>query len=445
MHPRFLRCSAWLFVAVSVTACLPDPNTLQSGVPAGQGGGADGAVRAGGGGGAITGGSGGGAAGQGGAGLGGSGGIVGTGGGGLGGRGGSGTAGGGGASGGGAGGASGAGTGGATGGASGAGTGGGPGTGGASGAGTGGATGGASGGGAGGARVDAPVILPIDVRPPDPTPAMIQAACTTWASAHCRAYGRCAPVALSLTLTSEANCAAKLAAECVRLRSLPGAPLPSRACWDSYDTTSCSEFLDNNEITRACIEPGGLSDGATCADGAQCRSRGCRYEVGATCGRCGPSAGVGEACRKHEDCMWGLACGLNKVCLRAGTEGTSCDVDRPCLDRLFCSAGRCAPRLALGAPCVGANDPCDWTAGLTCNATLGRCVSVLAAPFCRANLDGSYVFCSGRATCQLDGTCTPPLPEGAACSVDRPPACAWPATCESGKCAVLPLPLSCRP
>jgi hypothetical protein len=308
---------------------------------------------------------------------------------------------------------------------------------------------GAGSGGTGGVRPDAAVAVspdaavPPDVRPPDPTPAMIQAACAAWAPSHCRRFGRCAPLALSLVLASEANCIEKLAAECVRFRSLPGAPLPSKACLDSYESVSCSEFLDNNELTRACQEPGGLPDGASCADGSQCRSRGCRFEPNAPCGRCGPPGAVGDPCRKDYDCDRGLDCGPMKRCLRPGVEGAPCDPDRPCLDRLFCAGGRCAPRLPLGATCEGSNDGCDYFAGVACNATLYRCVGVSVAPYCRANLDGSLVLCAGNGTCQADGACTPAVPEGGACGGDRAPWCAWPAACEAGRCSVQTLPQMC--
>jgi hypothetical protein len=151
---------------------------------------------------------------------------------------------------------------------------------------------------------------------------------------------------------------------------------------------------DNCSAWNFCFSPAGL----TCIQGV-CVANG---DVGASCGdvtlpRCGR----------------GLYCELATMTCAARGQSNPCADDFACVQTHFCSAGTCAPRLPIGAPCAGA--PTGCVAFAACDASMGVCVpaghvgqlcysvNVCASGVCESDANGLRT-CMQRKP--LGATCT---------------------------------------
>jgi hypothetical protein len=167
---------------------------------------------------------------------------------------------------------------------------------------------------------------------------------------------------------------------------------------------NCGDTFACEDLT--CVSEARVGDGQTCDDG----DANMRCEVGLYCdagsaptGVCRTFASEGEACRVGL-CKPGLVCALSR-CVKPLTEGEKCDGALECAKGLECEAGTCA-RITWGL----AGAACDEASYLT-----KRCL---------------------RGSCNRAGVCVDPLPDGAACDVNKIDAeqCGELSECTNGTC-----------
>jgi hypothetical protein len=265
--------------------------------------------------------------------------------------------------------------------------------------------------------------------------------CADYAQNFCARYLSCAPYDLQRIFGNEATCRDRVTLSC-NLAELPGTAWPSKACADAYQSLSCDNF-NNNLQPAACLAPGALADGASCADETQCQGRRCIVVQGTACGKCGSKRLMNEPCLSDESCVQGLVCPPSKTCTAPGGSGTPCDANHPCQAQLACRGGTCAARGAAGDACQAGRD-CDSFNGVGCNGSQGMCRAFTSADDCQTAADGSFHVCFQSGFCQA-GTyqCLFVAHDGDPCSADQGPNCLLPAQCVGGKCTVPNLRTAC--
>ncbi len=210
-----------------------------------------------------------------------------------------------------------------------------------------------------------------------------------------------------------------------------------------------------------CIGGGGtyLGGGCTdwhiyaCVEGSYCAPN---YQT------CRAFALTGEPCNANDLCASGLVCGHGGQCEAPRAQGARCTADSLCVEGTACNsggapedplAGTCEPLAApASAPCAWSAGPLGWTGrgcaeGLTCAplasfdaAAVGSSSNEAAATqACPAIVEqpGSDAGAGDLGACLgWPGTCAEPGlgGRGAPCTADE--------GCASGKCALLPPPLT---
>ena len=171
--------------------------------------------------------------------------------------------------------------------------------------------------------------------------------------------------------------------------------LTQGACFDSQKTADMGEACDG-------------SDGITqCRIGLICDHDGICQDPGNFTN--GPK-GSGEDCASSDECGYGLVCGLDRSCIRAGITQADkpCAVSEDCQFELVCSGlNVCGPpgRGSLGSDCLGAQ---DCSGELVCAGT--RTCADPEDPDA-VGVGGPGEACSDTGDCRfgmichLDGTC----------------------------------------
>ncbi len=198
------------------------------------------------------------------------------------------------------------------------------------------------------------------------------------------------------------------------------------ACADAYATFSCTAI--NHYQAPSCAPTGTLEGGEHCDFSVQCASQTC---VGAPCGACAKSVGVGEPCTfEGVVCAAGLYCGPNAKCVAAPDPGAppeqvgeACTGNVDCPTASYCSlppaanAGTCTQYPDAGEACT--EEPCRdgnyCGPDETCHALPGDGAACgVDALTGRASWCVTGLFCSPGAT-PAEGTCRTPQSEGQPC------------------------------
>ncbi|MFO0667193.1 MAG: hypothetical protein U0174_24785 [Polyangiaceae bacterium] len=192
----------------------------------------------------------------------------------------------------------------------------------------------------------------------------------------------------------------------------------------------CGNCVNPIALGMACD----LKSSTPCARGSFCA----RMAPGTTGGTCKAYLGEGNACDDETAlCGGGLYCSkASKTCLKQRSAGQPCAESEPspCAGALVCSAGKCAVRLAAGAPCTRETGECD--ALLRCAA--GVCT---APPQAKLGELCEGTGCAPDAACKVQ-TCVLRVAIGAKCAMDRD-VCVRGAACLDGVCQV-PDPGICK-
>jgi hypothetical protein len=281
-------------------------------------------------------------------------------------------------------------------------------------------------------------------------PATAEQACADYAARYCDFAERCAPSDLNLTHGDAASCRDAFKVACPTWVSAKGSiDTPARidACSNALSTATCDlYFFYPQGWPETCPSKGSLAAGAGCVLDTQCESGYCPYTV-AECSTCKTRSAAGGPCQLSDDCDFDSTC-VNGTCALKTGLGTSCAADSNCASGLACTgfngpsgAGTCSKLLGAGAACDPSNPglgECDYTAGLSCDAT-NKCSAAAIPPLARTGEDCSF-GCDGKNYCDAQNTCRLKLAAGSSCT--RRDMCAWPARCLSGVCQV-PDPSHC--
>jgi hypothetical protein len=288
-----------------------------------------------------------------------------------------------------------------------------------------------------------------DERPDD---ASASAACTDLAGALCTRIAACAPFLVGRDFVDDADCCVRATLACMQRMALSDSypPLDVAAdCTKQLASIACDAFFARGVhgfdaiIDYPCPVIGGVRDaGRRCVADAQCASGYCAYRW-TGCGYCQPAPVDGAAPTDGYECGPWLVLGDDKRCHAPGQTGATCDTNAPCADDLYCVIGNCAVGGSLGDACDDMH-PCDWTHGLMCDATSGKCAAVSLAK-AGAPCDESAGFftlrgewCTGGTACVAAGakkTCVKRIADGATCGATSPP-CTGPSDCIGGVCVV---------
>jgi hypothetical protein len=278
--------------------------------------------------------------------------------------------------------------------------------------------------------------------------AVRQATLDSITQAYCKKLTGCFGLLGQTQYGTEENCRARLSLEVNATVKGPGANIQesqASACLKAAEAATCEDITSS---LAACQFKGTLTDGAACANDAQCASGVCYVPDKAACGTCKAMAKAGGDCSATK-CEPGLTCNKNQ-CVARAKEGATCNDSVPCAVGLSCTEGKCTKGLGAKAACKVNGAPCDTLAGLYCKpASLqtqdGTCEPLtLAKPGAACGLSLSpldFAVCVDRSDCigasqGKQGVCTAHLNDGAECG-DGKPSCLAPAQCRNGKCAVL--------
>jgi hypothetical protein len=284
-----------------------------------------------------------------------------------------------------------------------------------------------------------------------------------WKSAWCRFQERCG------LIPSAARCEATTTSALDP--ALLAAVEAGVATFDSSAANACIEWVEGRDcdptsaINRepSCLDiiDGTLSDGETCAFGAECISRECWVDdcdeaccAGYCVGNTVPELGrIGDRCR-YSACLEGYCDG--STCIPLVSEGGECKWDAQCALGLSCKFStsfdaphRCERLPGAGEPCTSqcrddgqichsenhvcerarfegevCGDNGDCATGLECSAD-SRCTSTLVT----LGQPCGYYDCEAPFVCDygFSFTCVLPKADGEACRYDD--------TCASGSCS----------
>jgi hypothetical protein len=290
-------------------------------------------------------------------------------------------------------------------------------------------------------------------------------------NAFCDKYIRCGVV------TDRAFCEAALGREFNDANLLAGVANGSigfdgklaQECIDALDGSSCDPSTQDNRVQpQACKDAvkGNRHAGDVCYFNGQCSSNSCTIPTtscGMACcaGTCDPDppapVAVGQPCSGTIKCVDGAFCDMTGTCAALVAIGGTCAGDNQCAYGSVCAGAplACAATPKAGDACLmhGAVQTCI-VLGLACDATQ-HCVGMLdkgatCDPTHNACKQGLYcdptsmmcvdfaadgAACSATTPCEppdhclingTAGTCTPPAPNGTACTSPR--------DCQSNNC-----------
>ncbi len=217
----------------------------------------------------------------------------------------------------------------------------------------------------------------------------------------------------------------------------------AQACRDAFSRTSCTDVLRGSTPSE-CDFRGSLSDGTSCTADAQCASGSCFVDDAASCGKCGPRAGLDADCT-NASCEKSLKCNKAKKCV-SGTAGSACTANEDCAGLLTCNEGACTAFLQAGAPCKQGPGSlgCDLTKGLAClgngdgsGATSCSAVTISFTTVgneCGLKLAPVRVTACENSECIAERCVAHPA-DGTSCS-EGGQKCQEPARCRNGICAL---------
>jgi hypothetical protein len=288
-------------------------------------------------------------------------------------------------------------------------------------------------------------------------------ACEDISKAICDQYSKCLPLFISLGFGDVATCVSRTKVGCPTGFDAPSTssnPARVASCAAEIGKLTCEGLTQ--ATPAVCIpEPGGLADGASCADDAQCKSTWCAKNEDASCGTCAVQPAVGAACvdlGKKNDGSTQKSCGRNlecakDACAKPAPTGAACSDSQPCGIGLACFNSKCVAAGKPGSKCdpAGVTEPgCDLLQGSFCNQTTKVCQAFIyskAGEPCSFSATEIKVCSAGSkcigATATSPGTCVAPAADGAACNVTNGPDCLAPAKCRDGLCK-LPSASACN-
>jgi hypothetical protein len=269
--------------------------------------------------------------------------------------------------------------------------------------------------------------LPSFVRPST----RYENACKAWAESNCTYQALC-HTAANFPWDNFAQCITRNTLGCELRADDPG------ISFDEERIRTCA-FPDRCSIAPSdCWGQGSTPAGRPCLWGEACHSGFCAKEL--SLGLCGL-------------CVCDILCPPGQGCVitSAGTKcaalklaaGQPCSSSEDCQSTTCASSADgsqvCSPLGKLGDLCGEGMAACGDE--LACDPMTHRCNTTALVGFGASCIkDGGPILgCNGFATC-LDGTCVPPLDDGALC--DQGPACAWPAECIDNHC-VFPTVADC--
>lgn len=278
-------------------------------------------------------------------------------------------------------------------------------------------------------------------------------ACAQAAQAFCDVYQKCLPLLITSAYAEEAKCVERALINCPSSFDAPSTtstPAKVVACAGEISKVSCEQL--SVSPPAACVpDPGGLEDGAACADDAQCKSTWCAKGDADVCGKCTKLPGAGDACpvvgtdgegKPDKDCGRGLTCAKD-VCVKPSVTGEPCSETKPCALGLACFGGKCVAAGKPGAKCDPAGNtdpPCDFFQGAYCNPSTKVCQLLgesKAGEACGV-VGSDFKICVAGAKCitkgGASGTCIAPAADGAPCDATDGPPCLAPAQCVGGVC-----------
>jgi hypothetical protein len=246
-----------------------------------------------------------------------------------------------------------------------------------------------------------------------------QDACTAAADAVCGKLTSCSPFVTGVTYGDTATCKARFMLGCLPSFTAPSTsntPAKTAACAQAVTSLACAAFLDGQLGAACATVPGGIAQGAACADDAQCVTSFCARGPNAACGTCSPPTKAGDPCVAGA-CSAGTVCPSGQSTCVAPVAGR---VDDACT----------------------VQEECDLAHAVGCNTSSRKCIALtLASGTCGANgiAATSYAVCPATGTCSnvFNGTCSPAAADGASCSTTATGAhCVPPARCIGGTCAI---------
>jgi hypothetical protein len=289
-------------------------------------------------------------------------------------------------------------------------------------------------------------------------------ACSTYAGQYCTRLQACNPFSFSTTYKDMAQCQARTQLVCDLNAPLAGSSQSAAnltACATALSTAACPNFLSGyNFAPAACRMAGTLAAGAACAEDHQCASSYCQLTARTSCGKCAAKVAAGAACVVDEDCAFGTTCfgqGVTRKCVTPAASGGACNTtDTPCLQGLFCIAGKCSAGQAAGSACTLGTATCDSTKGLYCDAKTQKCIATQVAQVGQpcGFLNNVKVQCAGGSGCFAVGQarqCVAAAADNATCglgSTSSGPGCLAEARCTTGATCTahcqLPTPALCQ-
>ncbi len=177
-------------------------------------------------------------------------------------------------------------------------------------------------------------------------------------------------------------------------------------CIAAYAALSCDTTEQPTGALDVCngVLTGVMQEGSPCAFDKECESNNCVGEATATCsaGSCAPAMAlpaIGQPCTAF--CQGDAYCGADSICHAPLAEGAAC-TSEPCAFGLYCAGavgtmpGRCKPLPHLGEACEGA---CAEV-GTTCAG--GTCVAVgVLGDACTTDAQCSMFYECDGAECAL--------------------------------------------
>ncbi len=289
-----------------------------------------------------------------------------------------------------------------------------------------------------------------------------QQACDEFSKAFCDVYQKCLPIFVTAGFGDVATCVARMAKTCPSMFDAPSTsanPNKISTCAGAVKVLSCETVATTTPA--ACVpDPGGLADGAPCADDAQCKSTWCPKHESELCGKCTAMPKAGQPCltvtsatgSTEKECGRGLNC-TKDVCVAPVGSGGACSDATSCALGLTCFNSKCVTAGKPGAKCdpEGKTDPtCDFLQGAVCNPATKVCQELAKSSAGQpCGLVGSeYKICIAGSKCvvppgSMAGTCIAAAIDGGACDADKGPDCLAPAKCVGGVCK-LPDPTLCK-
>lgn len=279
----------------------------------------------------------------------------------------------------------------------------------------------------------------------------MESSASFWAFSTCGASLTIYLAAL-LGWISLTECLEGVRPDCLRAASAPGVIDPSdrlaRCASDLYVKPCAARTRRFDDCSAKPGEArGGLPDGATCFDHAQCAGGSCAgsmVPIAGACGRCARTPIVGDACADDGACMtngWflpdtGLLCEAGR-CVRGAFVGESCAARR-CLASTICVDGTCQRPVGTapaGAPC---KYPFECRAGSRCSDLDGVCreIRIVAeGETCHRRGDVTSdrtLLCGAGLYCTAKSVCVPYVAPGERCEArDGELACGWTASCKT--------------